>query len=1070
LINGGGFNDTPYDGMWHEATANWVQLQFSNNHPGPGGVGTQPYLSVPHGRNYYDTWQIWECFREDPRYGSAYIGRLWTEAKGNKAKGAEYMFDAMVRLDPTGSPDPYNNIKDVVGHMAAKNVMWDYQRQAFFQKHCTPTMDPLSEIYRRARTELVRRQGDTTWYRVPFAHAPMQCGYNIVPIALTGKNGGGYPVSVDFQPLWDATRRSDWRATLVAVNDSGGCRYSTMWNGGTNTITLSADENALFLAVSATPDFMPFEGFSRPLISEPTLQPQAYEIALVKTKATIHESKPAKPEGVAGKPHPNGGGFVANSAQVEASAFVGADAMVLDKAKVLGNARIEDYAVVRGNAIVKDNARISGHALVKDDAQVYGYGKVRDWATLQGRWKVYENGRILERAYTWDRGDLHGNATIKGNTQDFGGPNVQGHAIKDGDCSNGANAKHQVLMCWVWGTDQKYADTRPDSGQLYCNFAFKRHSPLYALDTNGVMHGYLMGRAKSVALDDQGIAGALPLDGIKQYVELKRDVADFNDTTIAVWVNWAGGDPEQRIVHFGDGNSKYAYLTPKDGAGKVKFAVSTSSKAGEQALVGTDALPVGTWTHVAVTLQGDVGTLYIDGKLVATNNAMTLNPDQVLGPNTLTGNDCTYLGRSDKGNYLKGMLTDFRVYVQPQDAAAIATLAGTLKNRKAAPIAEAKDSTPPTASAAGFQMKPTPVGDAAIVMSAPKGTDDSKWIEYSFTCTEGAGHTSGWISSNRWTDCDLKPGSTCAYTYRMRDKAGNETPAAAPESVRLPKPAAPKAAEFESGPVGVSSAAIRMTARNAGAPGISVEYQFTRSDGKTSGWLASSTWTDHGGLTADATYSYTVQVRDAWGNTGPASAAKSAVARDDTPPARYRIGEWASLPFATLNNCVAMRAMSTTGEDGCPKIEPEAVEYFFRCTSQNAPDSGWIDKPFWQSPPVADGTYTYQFKMRDKSPQKNETPYSSEETTVVSKMTGYHVVPIAQVAAQPEGVLVVFKGKVTEVEKDTCTISGDGATVKVMTRTVAGAVDPALKDRDVSVQGCVWNCKGEQRVTWAEVK
>jgi hypothetical protein len=102
LINGGGFNDTPYDGMWHEATANWLQLQFNNAYPGPGGVGTQPYLSVPHGRNYYDAWQIWECLREDPRYGSAFIARLWTDANGSRSKGAEYMFDAMVRLDPTG--------------------------------------------------------------------------------------------------------------------------------------------------------------------------------------------------------------------------------------------------------------------------------------------------------------------------------------------------------------------------------------------------------------------------------------------------------------------------------------------------------------------------------------------------------------------------------------------------------------------------------------------------------------------------------------------------------------------------------------------------------------------------------------------------------------------------------------------------------------------------------------------------------------------------------------------------------------------------------------------------------
>jgi len=1070
IINAGGFNETPYDGMWHEATANWLQLQFENSHPGPGGVGTQPFLSVPHGRNYYDSWQIWEYFKEEPRYGYAFITKVWTEAKGNRAKGAEYIFDAMARLDTSGSTDPYNAIKDALGRMAARNVMWDYERQPYFQKQSPRTMDPFSEMYRRAYTELVRRGGDGTWFRVPFAHAPMQGGYNVVPIALDGKTGGGYAVTVNFKPLWDATRRSDWRATFVAVNDNGEPRYGTMSSGGVNSITLAADENRLFLAVSATPDFMPFEGFSRPLISGLPLQPQAYEVSFVNTKATAYESKPAKPAGVSGKAHPNGGGFVADSAKVEPTAYVGPDAMVLGSAKVMGSARIEDYAVVMDNAVVKDSARVSGHALVSGNAQVYDHGKVRDWATVQNNWKVYENGRALERAYLRDKGELHGSATIKGNTHDFGGADVRGYAIKDGDCCNGANIDHQVLMCWVWGTDQKYADGRPDSGALCCRYPFTRQSPVYALDHFGVMHGYLMGGPRTVAIDDKGCSGALELNGKDQYVELKRDVADFGDTTIAAWVNWAGGPADQRIFHFGDGGGKYAYLTPKDAAGKVKFAISASGKGGEQALAGPSALPVGTWTHVAVTLKGDTGTLYVDGKEVASNKAMTLDPDMVLAPNTLAGNDCTFIGRSEKGDYFKGLITDFRVYVEAQEAPAIAALAEQMKNRSAAVVSEPRDTTPPTAATPGFLMDPTALGDTAAVMSAPKGTDDSKWVEYSFTCTSGGGHSSGWISSNRWTDCLLEPGKTYAYTFKMRDKFGNETPASPPARVTLPKgTAAPQAAEFEVGPAGISTTAIRMTARKVKDAYTLVEYKFTRSDGKTSGWQSSPTWTDKD-LAEGTTHSYTVQARDGWGNTGKVSAAKSATARDDTPPARYRVGQWQSLPYATLGNCVAMRAMSVTGENGCPKIEPQPVEYFFHCAGGNGPDSGWLESPFYKTPPLPDGQYRYEFKIRDKSPQHNETPYSSAEAVVVSPMTGYHEFPLRKLADQPEGTLVTFKGKVAAVEKDAYTVSADGASVKVMPQTVAGATNAELKGRDVAVKGCIWTCGGEKRVVWAEVK
>ncbi len=831
--------------------------------------------------------------------------------------------------------------------------------------------------------------------------------------------------------------------------------------------------------VAATPDFMPFNGFSRPLISDLPLQPQAYEVAFVDTRATAYESKPARPKDVAGKPHPTGGGFVADTAKVDPTAYVGPNAMVLDRAKVLDNARIEDYAVVRGNAAVKDNARVSGHALVQGDAQVYGNGKVRDWATLQGRWKVYENGRLLERAYTWDRGELCGNATIKGNTQDFGGAMVRGHAIKDGDCSNGANVDHQVLMCWVWGTDQKYADGRPDSGQLACNYTFKRPSPIYALDTHGVAHGYLMGAPETVAVKDG--PGAIDLNGKDQYVELRRDLADFIDTTIAVWVNWAGGAADQRILHFGDGGSKWAYLTPTDAAkGVLKFAITANGKGGEQTLLGPSALPVGTWTHVAVTLKGDTGTLYVDGKEAAKSDAMTLNPDMVLGPNTLAGNDCFWLGRGAEGGYFKGLLTDFRVYVLPQEASAVAALADQLKNRAAGVVAPTRDSTPPKVAAAGFLMKPTAVNGSAAVMSAPKATDDSNWVEYAFTCKSGGGHDSGWITSNRWTDAALAPGKTYAYAFKMRDKWGNETPESAPAEVTLAKGTnAPEPGAFEAGPAGISPSAIRMTAKRVGRANLHaegarsvcdvVEYRFTRDDGRTSGWQSSPTWTDTG-LAEGAKHSYTVQARDGWGNASKVSAAQAAVARDDTPPARYRIGEWQTLPYATLSNCVAMRAMSVTGADGCPKIEPDPVECFFHCASGNGPDSGWVEKPFWQTPSLPDGEYRYQFKMRDKSPQRNETPYSSAETVVVSLLTGYHDTPLPRLAALAEGALVSFKGKVTAVEADAYVVSADGATVKVMPRTVASAANPELNGRDVAVQGCLWKCNGEKRVVWAEVK
>ncbi len=1070
LINAGGFNDTPYDGMWHEATANWLMLQFNNSYPGPGGIGTQPFLSLPHGRNYYDAWLIWEHLRETPGYGSAFVNKMWTEARGNKNKGGEYIFDAMVRLAPSGNPDPYNAIKDAIGHMAARSVTWDYQRQVFFQKLSPRTMDPFTEMYRRAYTELTRRAADSNWYRVPFAHAPMQGGYNVVPIALPGKTGQSYPVSINFKPLWDATRHADWRATLVAVNDAGEARYSTMWNAGVNSITLSTDENRLFLVVAATPDFMPFEGFQHPLLSDLPLQPQAYEVAFVNTKADAYQSKPSVPAGVAGKPHANGGGFVAATAKVAASAYVGPDAMVLGSAQVTGKARIEDFAVVMDRAEVSETAVLSGHALVRETAQVSGHGKVRDWATVQGGWKISGNGRALERAYLADRGELTDHATIKGAASDNGGAKVGGHAIKEGDCANSANVDHQTLMCWVWGIDQKYADDRPDNESLYCNYQFNRSSPIYALDRFGVMHGYLMGSPQTLTLDDTQLRGALQLDGQGQHVELKRDVADFADTTISLWLNWAGGSAGQRILHFGDGGKKYAYLTPKDAAtGKLKFVISTGGPQSEQALVGPAPLPKGTWTHVAITLSGDTATLYVDGKAVAKNPAMTLKPDMVLGPNTLAGNDCMFLGRGPQGGYYLGWLTDFRVYVQAQEAAVIATLAGQIHNRSAKGTAAAKDTAPTKTSRAAFLMPPTPLGDSAVVMSAPKAAADAAGVEYSFIGSGAGGHASGWISSNRWTDCRLEPGKTYAYIFKLRDQQGNETPPSPPQRVTLPPLTEVLECAFESPPKGVSPSAIRMTVAKPEGTSGAVEYQFASIGGKPGAWQSSRTWTDSG-LTEGSKHSYSVRMRDAAGTFGKPSPVAAAVVRDDTPPARYAIGEWQTLPFATVENSVSMKAMSVTGANECPKIEADAVEYSFHCVAGGGPDSGWIATPAWQTPALPNGLYQYAFKLRDKSPQLNETPWSSNETAVVSALTGYHDCPVSQLARQPEGALVSFQGKVTKVDTASYTVTAGGTSIKVVPRSVAAATDAKLANASVSVQGCLWIRNKEKCVVWAELR
>lgn len=1066
LINAGGFNDTPYDGMWHEAGANWIQLQFNNAYPVPG-FAIQPYLSLPHGRNYYDAWMIYEALREDPRYGYPFISKLWKEANGSRAKGAEYIFDAMARLDPSGSPDGDNAIKDMIGTMAAKCVTWDYQRGVYWRQSAPRTMDPFSEMYRRAYTELTRRNGDTRWYRVPFSDAPAQGGFNIVPIALHGKTGGGYEVTLDVRPLQDSLRGSGIRATMVAVSDDGHPRYSTMWNGGRNSITLATDENQLHLVVAATPDFMGYEGFSRPLLSELPLQPQAYEVAFVDTKAGPHESRPQVPPNTAGKPHPNGGGFVAESAQVDVSAHVAAGAMVLDRAQVLGNARIEDFAIVKDEAVVGDNAVVSGHAMVKDRGQVLGNARVRDWATVTGNWKVHEHGRVLERAFLLgnEGAQLHGHATIKGVVCDYAA-DVKGHAIKEGDCANGVPVDKQVLMCWVWGADQAYADKQPDCEGLYCNFRFDQPSPVFARDRYGLLHGYLMGGPGVTAVDDPAIAHALVLNGRDQYVELKKDVADFNDTTLAVWVNPAKGQGESCVVHFGDGQAKYAKLLARGADGRAAFVISVNGKAGEQVLLGP-ALPADTWTHLAVTMRGDTGSLFVNGKEVSSNPAMTLDPWQVMGPNTLAGTNAMYLGRAAQGGWFRGLLTDFRVYSLPQESAVVAGLADSVRNKLAKAAPAAKDGTPPVLSKRGFLQPPTVTGADAVTMSAPLATDDGKQVEYLFACVDEPARSSGWIASNRWTECGVPPGRTYRYAFAVRDAAGNALPPSEPVAVTVPPVPAP-AAIFAEPPRGLSGGAIRMLAAKPPPAAGPVEYRFVRSDGKASTeWQASPEWVDRS-VEAGATYGYLFGIRSQLGGQSSKSPSMKAVAKDQTPPARFLLGEWATLPLAMVDNTIFLRARNLTGADGEPKLEDGPVEYSFHCVSGGGPDSGWITRGDWSTPPLPDGSYVYRFKTRDAA--GNETPWSTAHKVVISPKTGYHPHPGTAIGKLEDDTLVTFKGTVSEVTGEAYLVSADGARVTVTPAGKAGTTDPGLKGKTVTVKGCIRTIGREKRVTWASLE
>lgn len=165
------------------------------------------------------------------------------------------------------------------------------------------------------------------------------------------------------------------------------------------------------------------------------------------------------------------------------------------------------------------------------------------------------------------------------------------------------------------------------------------------------------------------VSGALSFDGTNDHVTLPTGlVSTLQDFTISTWVKLNSISNFMRIFDFSNGSNVYMFLTPRaTDTQTARFGITlTGGNADQQRIHGTAALPTGVWTHVAVTVSGTTGTLYVNGVPVGTNSSMTLRPSN-LGVTTLN-----HLGRSSTTNYLNGSLDEFQIFNRALAATEIA--------------------------------------------------------------------------------------------------------------------------------------------------------------------------------------------------------------------------------------------------------------------------------------------------------------------------------------------------------------------------------------------------------------
>lgn len=139
------------------------------------------------------------------------------------------------------------------------------------------------------------------------------------------------------------------------------------------------------------------------------------------------------------------------------------------------------------------------------------------------------------------------------------------------------------------------------------------------------------------------------------YLQLPYQVANMDEMTIALWVNWRSSSTSwQRIFDFGNGTQQYMFLTPNNGS-VMRFAIKNGGD--EQQVDCKSRLQANAWKHVAVTIGKDKTTIYINGEEAASSTNVTIRPSDIRPM-------LNYVGRSqfNQDPTYVGFLDDMRIY------------------------------------------------------------------------------------------------------------------------------------------------------------------------------------------------------------------------------------------------------------------------------------------------------------------------------------------------------------------------------------------------------------------------
>ncbi|MDR7209219.1 DUF4979 domain-containing protein [Flavobacterium piscis] len=233
---------------------------------------------------------------------------------------------------------------------------------------------------------------------------------------------------------------------------------------------------------------------------------------------------------------------------------------------------------------------------------------------------------------------------------------VSGPKFTDTAVTNGNTYYYVVSVINSLGENPNSAEVMaiPDTGQISF-LKFDEQTGNQAIDGWGANHGIL----QTTATRATGHSGlALKLDGTAtSYATLPAGiVSSLSNFTISAWVKMDALDNWMRVFDFGTGTNKYMFLTVQAGSANVmRYAIKNGGA--EKQVSFNYILPLGTWTHFAVTQSENTCTLYINGTAVASNTTVSIKPS------TIGSTNQNYLGKSQWNDPMfKGAIDGFKIY------------------------------------------------------------------------------------------------------------------------------------------------------------------------------------------------------------------------------------------------------------------------------------------------------------------------------------------------------------------------------------------------------------------------